>query len=96
MRMPLFGPSARLIVPEGVEAAGIGGRAQGVGEAERQKLAEFFPRFRQEQRVRGPLFGMGRVARLGDHVEVAGEDERLFVVHELLRMAMSRSMKASL
>ncbi len=87
MRMPLFLlPCAGLIIPERVQAPGVGRRSQGVGQPERHEFAEFHPRLGQEQRVVDPLFRMGRVARLRNDVEIAGQDQRLFVLHELARM----------
>ena len=80
-------PRARLIIPERVEAARVGRRAQRVDQAERQELSKPPTRLGQEQRVADPVFWMGGVARLRNDVEIAGENERLLVSDELLRVA---------
>ena len=47
-------PGAGLVVPEGVEVAGVADGANGVGEAEIGQRAELLPGRRQEQRVLDP------------------------------------------
>src|SRR5690606_1984646 len=77
-------PGAGLVVPERIEAVLVGDGAQGVCEAEVEKGAELRARLRQEQRILLPGFRVFGVARLGDGVVVAGEDERLLHFEQLL------------
>src|SRR5580700_3572472 len=79
-------PGARLIVPKGVEAGRVRGRAQGVNQAERYELAELEPRLRQMESVVDPILRTGRVARVGNDVEIASQHQGLLVFEELARM----------
>ena len=80
MRMPSFlCQGAGLIVPEGIEAAGVARRADRVGQAEIDQRAELLARLRQEQRVVAPRPpGVAGIERGRDDVVVAGEHQRLF------------------
>ena len=79
-------PRAGLVVPKCVEAGSVGGRAQRVGHAKRQELAEFRARLRQKQRVVDPLLRASGVALVRDHVEIASQDQRLLVFEQLAGM----------
>src|SRR3984957_15586280 len=79
-------PGSSLIIPKAVEARSVGGGAQGVDQAERYELTELEPRLRQIESVVDPILRTGRVARVGNDVEIAGQHQGLLVFEELARM----------
>ena len=76
-------PGARLVIPESVETGSVRGRAKRVSQAKRKQFAELRARLGQEQSVVDPILSARGVARVGNDVEVAGQNERLLVFKEL-------------
>ena len=89
MRMPSsLLKRAGLIIPERVEAGlGVAG-ADGVRQAEVEERAERAAAFGLKQRVVHPSVRALGVDGLGDDVEIAGEDERRFIVEQRARVLL--------
>ena len=78
----VFRPCARLIIPERVGTIGIAAGAEGFGEAESEQFLKFGAGFGQEKRIIQPCGRIFRVARCGDNVVIAGENQGLFQSEE--------------
>ena len=87
MRMPwVLLPGARLIIPKGVLACSVGDRAQSVGQPEPEQRLEARTRFGPEERIVGPCRRIVDVLRRWNHIEIAGENQRLLRFHPLSRI----------
>ncbi len=73
----VFWPGTGLIIPETVKRTLVGGRTHRVHKPKIFQTAKRLSRLRQEQRITRPGHRVVAVIRLGNHVVIASENQRL-------------------
>ena len=81
-------PGAGLVVPEGVAFGRAVDGQEGLGETQPLQRPEGLAALGLEEGVLGPVLGIGGVARLGDDVEVARQDQRFLIGQQVAGMGV--------